>query len=41
MDEPLNLALRPEPTDVDSLVHGTEGVTAFHLKAGEGQVVRI
>jgi peroxiredoxin family protein len=30
-----------EPTDLDSLVDGVEGVTAFYLNAGEGQVVFI
>jgi peroxiredoxin family protein len=33
--------LRLEPEDLDSLVDGTEGVTAFYLNAGEGQVVFI
>ena len=30
-----------EPTDLDPLVDGVEGVTAFYLNAGEGQVVFI
>ena len=29
------------PTDLDPLVDGVEGVTAFYLNAGEGQVVFI
>jgi peroxiredoxin family protein len=29
------------PADLDSLVDGVEGVTAFYLNAGEGQVVFI
>jgi peroxiredoxin family protein len=33
--------LRLEPTDLDPLVDGVEGVTAFYLNAGEGQVVFI
>lgn len=30
-----------EPADLDPLVDGVEGVTAFYLNAGEGQVVFI
>jgi len=30
-----------QPTDLDPLVDGVEGVTAFYLNAGEGQVVFI
>ena len=30
-----------EPTDLDPLVDGVEGVTAFYLNAGDGQVVFI
>jgi peroxiredoxin family protein len=30
-----------EPADLDPLVDGVEGVTAFHLNAGNGQVVFI
>ena len=30
-----------EPTDLDALVDGVEGVTAFYLNAGEGQLVFI
>jgi len=33
--------LKLEETDLDSLVDGVEGVTAFYLNAGEGQVVFI
>ena len=33
--------LRLDPTDLDPLVDGVEGVTAFYLNAGEGQVVFI
>ena len=33
--------LRIEPTDLDPLVDGVEGVTAFYLNAGEGQLVFI
>jgi peroxiredoxin family protein len=33
--------LHLEPEDLDPLVDGTEGVTAFYLNAGEGQVVFI
>lgn len=33
--------LRLEPTDLDPLVDGVEGVTAFYLNAGAGQVVFI
>ena len=33
--------LRLETTDLDPLVDGFEGVTAFYLNAGEGQVVFI
>jgi peroxiredoxin family protein len=33
--------LHLEPTDLDPLVDGVEGVTAFYLNAGEGQVVFI
>src|SRR6266542_1323336 len=33
--------LGPQPTDLDPLVDGVEGVTAFYLNAGEGQVVFI
>jgi peroxiredoxin family protein len=33
--------LRLEPGDLDPLVDGVEGVTAFYLNAGEGQVVFI
>jgi len=33
--------LRLEPEDLDPLVDGVEGVTAFYLSAGEGQVVFI
>lgn len=33
--------LRLEPGDLDSLVDGVEGVTAFYLNAGDGQVVFI
>jgi peroxiredoxin family protein len=31
--------LRIEPADLDPLVDGVEGVTAFFLAAGDGQVV--
>jgi peroxiredoxin family protein len=30
-----------EPADLDPLVDGVEGVTAFHLNAGDGQIVFI
>jgi peroxiredoxin family protein len=30
-----------EESDLDPLVDGTEGVTAFYLNAGEGQIVFI
>lgn len=30
-----------EPSDLDPLVDGVEGVTAFYLNAGEGQIVFI
>jgi peroxiredoxin family protein len=30
-----------EPEDLDPLVDGVEGVTAFHLSAGDGQIVFI
>ena len=33
--------LQLNPTDLDPLVDGVEGVTAFYLNAGEGQVVFI
>ena len=33
--------LRIQPTDLDPLVDGVEGVTAFYLEAGDGQVVFI
>jgi peroxiredoxin family protein len=33
--------LHLESTDLDALVDGVEGVTAFYLNAGEGQVVFI
>lgn len=33
--------LRLEQTDLDPLVDGVEGVTAFYLNAGDGQVVFI
>ena len=33
--------LRLEQTDLDPLVDGVEGVTAFYLDAGDGQVVFI
>ena len=33
--------LQLEPTDLDPLVDGVEGVTAFYLNAGDGQVVFI
>ena len=33
--------LHLEPSDLDALVDGVEGVTAFYLNAGEGQVVFI
>ncbi len=33
--------LKLEPSDLDPLVDGVEGVTAFFLNAGEGQVVFI
>jgi peroxiredoxin family protein len=33
--------LRLEPEDLDPLVDGVEGVTAFHLSAGDGQIVFI
>jgi peroxiredoxin family protein len=33
--------LELEPTDLDPLVDGVEGVTAFYLEAGEGQVIFI
>jgi peroxiredoxin family protein len=33
--------LQLEPDDLDPLVDGVEGVTAFYLNAGEGQVVFI
>jgi peroxiredoxin family protein len=33
--------LRLEPIDLDPLVDGVEGVTAFYLNAGDGQVVFI
>jgi peroxiredoxin family protein len=33
--------LRLEATDLDPLVDGVEGVTAFYLNAGEGQLVFI
>jgi peroxiredoxin family protein len=33
--------LKLEPTDLDPLVDGVEGVTAFFLEAGAGQVVFI
>ena len=33
--------LHLEPADLDPLVDGVEGVTAFYLNAGEGQVVFI
>ena len=33
--------LHLEPTDLDPLVDGVEGVTSFFLNAGEGQVVFI
>jgi peroxiredoxin family protein len=33
--------LHLEPTDLDPLVDGVEGVTAFYLNAGDGQMVFI
>jgi peroxiredoxin family protein len=33
--------LHLEPTDLDPLVDGVEGVTSFYLNAGEGQVIFI
>jgi len=33
--------LHLEPADLDPLVDGVEGVTAFYLNAGAGQVVFI
>lgn len=33
--------LRIEESDLDPLVDGVEGVTAFHLAAGDGQIVFI
>ena len=33
--------LHLEPADLDPLVDGVEGVTAFHLEAGGGQIVFI
>jgi peroxiredoxin family protein len=33
--------LHLQPTDLDPLVDGVEGVTAFYLNAGDGQVVFI
>ena len=33
--------LRLEEADLDPLVDGVEGVTAFHLAAGDGQIVFI
>jgi peroxiredoxin family protein len=33
--------LRLDPTDLDPLVDGVEGVTAFFLNAGEGRIVFI
>jgi peroxiredoxin family protein len=33
--------LRIEETDLDPLVDGTEGVTAFYLNAGDGQILFI
>ena len=33
--------LHLEPSDLDPLVDGVEGVTAFYLNAGEGQIVFI
>ena len=33
--------LKLEPTDLDPLVDGVEGVTAFYLNAGDGQIVFI
>jgi peroxiredoxin family protein len=33
--------LRLEPADLDPLVDGVEGITAFYLNAGEGQVLFI
>lgn len=33
--------LQLQPTDLDPLVDGVEGVTAFYLNAGQGQVVFI
>jgi peroxiredoxin family protein len=33
--------LQLQPTDLDPLVDGVEGVTAFYLNAGDGQVVFI
>jgi peroxiredoxin family protein len=33
--------LRLEPEDLDPLVDGVEGVTAFHLATGDGQIVFI
>lgn len=33
--------LHLDPTDLDPLVDGVEGVTAFYLNAGDGQVVFI
>jgi peroxiredoxin family protein len=33
--------LHLEPEDLDPLVDGVEGVTAFHLSAGDGQIVFI
>ena len=33
--------LHLEPNDLDPLVDGVEGITAFHLSAGDGQIVFI
>jgi peroxiredoxin family protein len=33
--------LRIGPDDLDELVDGTEGVTAFYLAAGDGQILFI
>jgi len=33
--------LKLEPSDLDPLVDGVEGVTAFYLNAGDGQIVFI
>ena len=33
--------LRIQAADLDPLVDGVEGVTAFYLEAGEGQIVFI